>query len=353
MPMVRLRHVNTVRRKGRVYYYHRITKERLPDEPNARALRVLEINASLKQAEPAGDSMDALIVAYKASADFTALAPITRRDYSRHLDAIKAGMGPEPVRAIERKHVLEARDLWSASTSPRQTNYRVTVLARLMAFAVDRGWRESNPALKVKRQKEGPGYQAWPLEAVRKALEASYPELRLAIAFMLLTALRPSDAGRAAWSNVGPRELTIRQGKTGAPVTVPIGYALRQLLAEAPKTAATILATKSGRAWQQNWLSREVAAVAAKVGHPGLTPHGLRETTATLLAEGGEGDAAIQAMLGHASPSQAAHYRRHADRTRLAKVAVARLDKAAREAGFANPNGQNCKTAGKRTRNAK
>ncbi len=203
----------------------------------------------------------------------------------------------------------------------------------------------------MKKLKTGPGYQAWPAEALAAALAEAYPELRRAVAFTLLTALRPSDACRAAWSNVRGNEIVVRQSKTGRVVTVPIGEALAVLLAEAPRNATTILATKGGRAWRQNWLSREVAAVAAKVGYPGLTTHGLRETAATLLAE--EGDAAIQAMLGHSSPSQAAHYRRHADSSRLASGAVARLDRAAHAAGFVKLGGKNCKTNKTGSRKAK
>ena len=44
------RHVNKVRSKGRTYYYHRKTRERLPDERDARLVRVLQINAEAAKA---------------------------------------------------------------------------------------------------------------------------------------------------------------------------------------------------------------------------------------------------------------------------------------------------------------
>ena len=47
MQVVRLRHVKRYRAGGRVYWYHRITKERLPDDEAERAARVLHINANL------------------------------------------------------------------------------------------------------------------------------------------------------------------------------------------------------------------------------------------------------------------------------------------------------------------
>ncbi len=46
--IVRLRYVKRVRAKGRIYWYHRITGERLPDDREDRAARVMEINSTMK-----------------------------------------------------------------------------------------------------------------------------------------------------------------------------------------------------------------------------------------------------------------------------------------------------------------
>lgn len=48
---LRIRHVKCVRsrRSGKVYFYHRLTGERLPNDPEARARRALEINAKIDQ----------------------------------------------------------------------------------------------------------------------------------------------------------------------------------------------------------------------------------------------------------------------------------------------------------------
>ena len=45
--IMRLKFVKRVRTKGRVYWYHTKTRQRLPDDPETRAARVLEINRSL------------------------------------------------------------------------------------------------------------------------------------------------------------------------------------------------------------------------------------------------------------------------------------------------------------------
>lgn len=44
---VAVKHVKSYRVGGRDYFYHRLTNERLSNDPEERALRVLEINATL------------------------------------------------------------------------------------------------------------------------------------------------------------------------------------------------------------------------------------------------------------------------------------------------------------------
>ncbi|MBV8525511.1 MAG: hypothetical protein JOY71_25870, partial [Acetobacteraceae bacterium] len=53
----------------------------------------------------------------------------------------------------------------------RGANYVVAIFRRLMSFALDRGWRGDNPALKPGRLKTGPGYRAWSQRDVARFLE--------------------------------------------------------------------------------------------------------------------------------------------------------------------------------------
>ena len=45
--IVRIKHAKPVRSKGHTYWYHRKTGERLPDDRDDRAARVLDINRTL------------------------------------------------------------------------------------------------------------------------------------------------------------------------------------------------------------------------------------------------------------------------------------------------------------------
>lgn len=137
MERIMLRHVNRATARGRVYFYHRVTRERPPEEPNARALRVLEINEPLApRTAPDIGSVADLVEHFKSSPAFTSLAPVSRRDYGRIMDRLKAQFGDLPTAGIDRKFVLELRD--SLAATPRHADYTIAVLRRLLAFAIDR-----------------------------------------------------------------------------------------------------------------------------------------------------------------------------------------------------------------------
>jgi integrase len=50
-----------------------------------------------------------------------------------------------------------------------------------------------------------------------------------------------------------------------------------------------------------NFRSRVLAPAAAFIGMPGLTPHDLRHTAASLAVQAGANVKAVQRMFGHAS----------------------------------------------------
>jgi integrase len=59
-----------------------------------------------------------------------------------------------------------------------------------------------------------------------------------------------------------------------------------------------------------------------EAGCPGLSPHGLRKATATMLAELGCSDKQIAAILGHTSSGVVNIYTRAADQKRLTREAM-------------------------------
>ena len=86
-----------------------------------------------------------------------------------------------------------------------------------------------------------------------------------------------------------------------------------------------------GESWKKRALGhavdRLIAALAEKgLVRPNLTIHGLRHARGVELAQAGASDAEIMGQLDHATPRQAAEYRKQAERLTLADAAQDRVD---------------------------
>jgi integrase len=317
-------------RYGKVRFYHRKTGERLPDDQGERVLRLLEINRTLPAKgapkRTARGTFADVIRRYKASADFTKLAPKTRREYGRHLDAIEAKLGEFMVRDLRRAHVKTMRD--QLQETPREANYRLSILHRLLAYAIDDELIKENVATNVKRldKAKDSGYRAWPANVYQQAVAHADKELADYFRLLSYTGQRPQDVIAMTWAQVdrGEGYIAIRQQKTDEPVWVPLHPGLIAALDEIPKRAPQILTRASGRPWTSvNELARRTRAVMEAIGQEGqgYTPHGLRHAAGDALAEAGCSDAQIMAVLGHSTERMARTYTRTASRKRLAKSA--------------------------------
>ena len=330
MAVVRLKHVKRVRSKGRTYWYHRSTGERLPDDPDQRIKRVVDLNASLgprKRVAYPG-SVAATASAYKASPDFKRLAPKTRQYYATYLDIICQDWGPLPVSGIQRKHVLALRD--KHMETPSKANLLVTVLRILLSFAVDREEIAINPARNIKKLKTGDGHQAWPDDAIERFLKVAPPMMALALKLGLYTGQREGDCLAMTWRDYNGDEIFVAQNKTGTKLKIPVYSELKEALEEVRRTSpimsAYILTTSTGRPFTGSHFRHQFGKVMKAADVTGLCFHGLRYTAAANLAEIGCTLKEIAAVTGHRSLAMIEKYSRDADQLRLAGAAILKLE---------------------------
>lgn len=197
MTVVRLKHAKRVKdRYGKIRWYHQITGERLPDNQDDRGLRLLEINQTLPKKcqtarRPARGTFADLITRYRDSADFKRLAPKTQKEYGRHIDAIEEKLGRFMVADLRRAHVKKMRD--NMLNTPREANYRLSVLHRLLSYAIDDEIVRDNVVKGIERLKEGPGYQAWPDDLFDEILKRADKELADYLRLLRWTGQRPQD----------------------------------------------------------------------------------------------------------------------------------------------------------------
>lgn len=331
---IRLRNVNRVTAKGKVYFYHRITGERLPAEAGAREKRVLEINLGVKPNEPLSPgSVNELVALYRSSPDYQNTRPKTRKDYLRYLDWIKEKWGDLPVCEIDREAIIEARN--GLKSKPRTADYLVAVIRRLLTFAVDRPRQfglSANPALQIERIFTTEGYSAWPDPVIAEATGRAYPELAKVVLLGLYTGQRGQDCVRMLWSHYDGSGIEVAQEKTGKRLWIPAHKELRAVLDRMPRTAAVICVNRQGKPWKLDHLRHEIRDLMRPVGR--FSFHGLRKAAAKRMAEAGCSAHQISAITGQ-SLQMVEHYTRSAEQKKMAKAAVRKLER--KRDDFAKP----------------
>lgn len=347
---VRIRGINTVHAKGRVYYYDRATKTRIRAAPGTEAfldeLRAIRAGAEWRNVsverlpvDPLSDgqrpfpgALGALIKAYLASPEFAALAPRTRSDYTAVFDWL-APLDAMPLAQIDAPAVLRIRDKAFEQKKRRFANRVRDVLRLVFSWGVPRGFVPFNPARDIKTLGRTTPRRPWSEYECEVVLAEATEGLRTAIALGMFAALRIDMARRITWSAISADGSTITwRHKNDLENVLPISAHLREILAETPRVATTIVTSTDGRPYKGG-LAKAFRTLIARLERQarvdrGLTFHGLRSTAASRLGDLGVDQRTIAAMLGDKTLAMAEHYSRGTDRRRRAAAAVVLLDQA-------------------------
>lgn len=317
-----------------VYYYHRKSGKRLPDDPASAefAARMAEIEAEQKTPEGvAPGTLEALIVSYKASVEFQQLAEKTRKDYGRYLEILRVMWGRFMAADFSRRHVKALRDKFSKT--PRTANYLVQVFRILMSLAIEEELRETNPASRARMLRTGEGHRPWE-EAEIEAFRARWPATaseRVAFELLLNGGQRGEDTVVMNRRHYRNGWLSVKQLKTTARVDVPASNDLIAVLDPFLSThnGLTLLADEHGKPFRIDNFRHVMRAAYDAAGLPkDCTTHGLRYTCATVLHELGCDWETVAAIVGHET---VAMVRKYTGKRRLARLAIGRLNRARSE----------------------
>ncbi len=279
------------------------------------------------------DTLPWLMRLYRTDERFEGLAPATKRSYEQCLvviEAWSARAGHPPIASLERQHVKAFYR--SMAETPSKANAVLRVLRLLLAFAVDEGLLDRNPAERPRLKTTPPRQQVWPAEAIQKfvaaAKSAGRPSLGLAVLLGANLGQREGDILKLSWSQFDGSAITLRQGKTGVLLAVPAAKELRLALDGMSRQSPTILICETtNRTWKPDFFRHEFRRIADIAGLSNLQFLDLRRTSVVRLAEAGCTVPEIAAITGHQLDRTARILETYLPRNApMARAAIRKLD---------------------------
>ena len=289
-----------------------------------------EAHAALRR--PKAGTFMTLIAEFKASAEFRRLAPSTVRAYTAYIKLIEQAFSDLPLAALDDRRIRGEFKAWrdTFAKTPRKADYAWTTLARILAFAKDRGLIALNPC-------EGGGrlYSAdradkiWSDENVSRFLVCAPPGMALAMMLALWTGQRQGDLLTLPWSSYDGRHIRLQQSKTGRRVTVPVGGPLKVLLDRTDRRSPVILTTSRDTPWTADGFRTSWTKACRKAGIAGLTFHDLRGSAVVRLALADATVPQIATFTGHSLRDVEAILDAHylGRDVKLAEIAIMKLER--------------------------
>lgn len=338
MPRPRPPHLHReVTRHGRVVWYVRVGKqpririraEHGTPEFDAGYQAAVTGAPPARKGAPASGTLAWLLARYRETNAWTALSSATRRQRENIFLHVIGTAGEQPYAKITAA-TLEAGRERRASTPAQARNF-LDAMRGLFKWAKDTGIVKTDPAAGVRNppRKKSPGFRPWTEEDMA-AYERRWPlgtRQRVWLAVLAYTGLRRGDAVRLGRQHVRDGIAEIKTEKSGflVSVTLPILPALAEALRAGPCGDLTYIVGEAGQALKKESFGNLFKKACREAGVPG-SAHGVRKIAATRAANNGATVAELEAIFGWTGGAMASHYTREADRRRLARSAMHKLE---------------------------
>lgn len=300
-----------------------------PHEPEFHAAYAEACKALAKA--PTG-TLSYLIKEYSRSSDFTSKSDKTKRAYVRFLTEIEDIFGDLSLEYIQSPRARGKFKQWrdTMADRPRTADYAWTTLARLLSFGKDRGHIAMNVCERGGRlYKSERSEKIWTTDVISRLINIASEPIQLALVMGLWTGQRQGDLLRVTWSAYDGKTIRIKQGKTGARVSIPVGEPLRVLLDNQTHKATTILVNTKGITWTEDGFRTSWGKACTAAGVDDLTFHDLRGTAVTRLALAGCNTSQIGSITGHSLKDVQSILDTHylGGQLELAEIAISKLEK--------------------------
>jgi integrase len=265
---------------------------------------------------------------YRETTAWTALSVATRRQRENIMRHVLLQSGHEQAAAIKRQHVVAGRD--RRARTPAQARNFLDAVRGLFRWALDAGHVKTDPTSGVKNppRPKTAGFPVWTEDDVDQ-YERRWPigtKERVWLAVLLYTGLRRGDAVRLGRQHIRHGVATLRTEKTDVTVTIPILPVLDEVLKAGPCADLAFICGENGGPLTKESFGN-VFRDACNAAGVTKSAHGVRKIGATRAANNGATVAELEAIFGWNGGRMASLYTRAADRARLAKGAMAKLDR--------------------------
>ena len=208
--------------------------------------------------KPAGHGTFAALAArYYASPQFLALSPTSRTGYRRAIERFLGEHGHRRVDQMKREHVDMI--IGKFAEKPGAGIIMLKRLRTLLRYAVEIGWRETDPSAGARAYKSRE-IHTW-TEGEIEQFEQRWPigtRERLAFDLLLYSGQRGSDVARMARPSPGDK-IRVAQQKTGAKLAISVHPNLRRSLDACPSGHVAAIATAYGRPFSVKGFGQFVA----------------------------------------------------------------------------------------------
>lgn len=319
---VELKRVHAVRirlKTGEVTYYDAWRSgPRLKGKPGSPAFLASYQAAHRARRQPNAETLQGVIIAYKASTAFTKLRERTQRDYKKQIVKVENEFGDLPLAALGdpriTKDFLEWRDRLAAKQSMgKQADYAWFMLQRLISFARGRGLTTYRVPERAERLYHADrSDKIWEAEHIAAFMNVAPETLQQAMVLAMDTGQRQNDLlllperlRRRAHEAAAAEEPL--QGEAGARGHHPGDPAAQ---GGARRHEAGVAGHPDQR-WRprENAFRKAWALATRKAKIEGLTFHDLRGTAVTRLPEAECTPQEIATITGHSLGEVQTHHR--------------------------------------------
>lgn len=340
MVTVEMKGLHVVKSRGKTYVYAwrggpAVKCDADPGTPEFFAAYQEVITSN---AVPNRKAFKSVIIRYRASPQFNALADSTKKNWRPWLDRIEEHFGKIRTAQFGRiEKILPIIRRWRGKweQNPRTADYGIQVLSRVLAYAVDPlGELNRNPCEGLKQLYGANRSEIiWTPEDLARVKPHCSADIWNAVELAAHTGLRLGDLVKVCWSHVGEDAIIMRTGKSRGKkeAIIPLYPDLRDLLARIPKRSTQILTNSKKRPWHKDSITGLFPEIKTKAWPEGTNLHfnDLRGTAATKFYLAGFTVREIAEMMGWEEGSVDKIIRRYVSLTAALKERIKKLSRGA------------------------